>query len=48
MDQTWPQYGPQNSSLKSILLDGMHDASQFQPFQASRSKNIVKIAKTWP
>ena len=49
MAQTWPSYDPNNLTLNGILLFGMHDSPvKIEPFQASKSKDFVEIAKTWP
>ena len=49
MAQTWPLYGPNNLIFNGILLFGLHDSQvKFEVLQASRSKDIAKIVKTWP
>ena len=48
MDQTWSWYGL-NNSTKSFLLFGIVTLQwKFEPFQTSRSKDIVYIAKNEP
>ena len=48
MAQTWPLYGLNSLTLIGIPLFGLHDSSvKIEPYQASRSEDIVKIAKTW-
>ena len=47
MTQTWSLYGPNKITLNSLLLC-MTLKNKFEPFHASRSKDIIEIAKAWP